>query len=121
MTPRQGSWIAGSIPARRDHSPVAQLVEQDAVNIKVPDSSSGGGVRENKVHTCKYLRSSALLRQQKGRQGDWRSGSAAPRHGEGRPFNPDIAHYYTQSRMTDPVFQVFFIYVCLFLAMAIVK
>ena len=99
----------------------SSVAEPCTVNALVGGSNPSFPVRENKVHTCKYLRSSALLRQQKGRQGDWRSGSAAPRHGEGRPFNPDIAHYYTQSRMTDPVFQVFFVYVCLFLAMALVK
>ena len=29
-----------------DHSPIAQLAEQDAVNIEVPRSSRGGGARE---------------------------------------------------------------------------
>jgi hypothetical protein len=48
--------------------PLGAAVAQTTVNRRVPGSNPGGGVRENKVHTCEYLRSSALLRQQKGRQ-----------------------------------------------------
>ena len=46
----------------------SSAVERLTVNQDVADSISAGPVRESKVHTCKYLRSSALLRQQKGRQ-----------------------------------------------------
>ena len=48
--------------------PIAQLVERATVNRLVVGSSPTGPVGESKVHTYKYPRSSALLRQQKGRQ-----------------------------------------------------
>ena len=34
----------------------------------------------------------SLVRIQEGELGDWRSGSAAPLHGDGRWFKSDIAH-----------------------------
>ena len=70
--------------------PYSSTAEQRAVNSKVPRSNRGGGV--GRTGNVRFFHTSRdyHIRLTKG---DWRSGSAAALHADGRWFESDISHY----------------------------